>query len=728
MRLAGSDGRAYQTQAELARGGEGAILSLQGQADLLAKLYLPGQDTPAREAKLRAMLADPPQDEMRERLHHAAIAWPVALLHQGGRFAGFLMPRIDAAHPLVNAYNPRARDALGFDWHNQHQVAANLCAALNALHAKGYVVGDLNPRNILVTAQGLVTLVDTDSFQVRANGAVHRCPVGTPEYTPRELQGQHFERIDRAPEHDRFGLAVLVFQLLMGGFHPFSGALKDLRDSLPGKIDEWCIQNGVFPWRDHPRLRRPPAARPLEDLDPPLCELFLRGFVSGHAAPGLRPSALEWRDALLVGQQRLVRCATGAHWRYPGSAPCHACQRQAPPARAAQPRPRPQPAPQPSPQAVPAPAPWWKRRQVAAVFAALAALAALAAVLVLVLYNRWASRPEALAASYLDQARAALAGGDPATADQAMKKAATHAPELAAALARDQAALYRELARRAQAGGDTEKGALALAEAQRWETAAGTAPGPASAKAPDPPAQAAGDKRQGPVGTLEQAMVTIPGGEFQMGCSPGDSDCASDEKPPHRVRITPFRMGKYEVTQAQWQAVMGENPSRFKGEDRPVEQVSWDDIQAFLKRLNAGNPGKPYRLPSEAEWEYAARAGTTTPYWWGKDLGKGNANCDGCGSRWDNKETAPVGSFKPNPFGLYDTAGNVWEWVQDRWHNTYTGAPTDGSAWESGNDARRGLRGGSWTNYALGLRVSYRYWFVPTFRYYGGGVRLAQDL
>jgi formylglycine-generating enzyme required for sulfatase activity len=140
-------------------------------------------------------------------------------------------------------------------------------------------------------------------------------------------------------------------------------------------------------------------------------------------------------------------------------------------------------------------------------------------------------------------------------------------------------------------------------------------------------------------------------------------------------------MGKYEVTQAQWATGMGINPSRFKGDDRPVENVSWDDIQEFLKRLNADNSGKPYRLPTEAEWEYAAPAGPTTPYWWGKEIGQGNANCEGCGSRWDNKETAPVGSFKPNPFGLYDTAGNVWEWVQDCWHDGYQGAPADGSEW-----------------------------------------------
>jgi formylglycine-generating enzyme required for sulfatase activity len=166
-----------------------------------------------------------------------------------------------------------------------------------------------------------------------------------------------------------------------------------------------------------------------------------------------------------------------------------------------------------------------------------------------------------------------------------------------------------------------------------------------------------------------------------MGCSPGDGGCYSEEKPPHQVTVRPFRIGRYEVTQGQWQAVMGANPSSFKGDDRPVENVSWDDVQTFLKRLNAQTDGTPYRLPTEAEWEYAARARVTTAYWWGTEIGSGKANCDGCGSQWDNQETAPVGSFKANPFGLYDTVGNVWEWVQDCYHDSYQGAPTDGSEW-----------------------------------------------
>ena len=229
--------------------------------------------------------------------------------------------------------------------------------------------------------------------------------------------------------------------------------------------------------------------------------------------------------------------------------------------------------------------------------------------------------------------------------------------------------------------------------------------------------------------SIPQGMVKIPAGSFQMGCSPGGRDCYDDEKPPHAVQVRAFRMGKYEVTQAQWRAVMGANPSRFEGDERPMEQVSWDDAQTFLSRLNAGNSGKPYRLPTEAEWEYAARGGTQDRYWWGKDIGKGKANCAGCGSQWDNKETAPVGSFPANPFGLYDTVGNVWEWVQDCSHSTYQGAPADGSGWHANcQGASRVLRGGSW-NYNPGTaRVSNRFRGGPAGRSDDYGLRLAQDL
>ena len=190
-----------------------------------------------------------------------------------------------------------------------------------------------------------------------------------------------------------------------------------------------------------------------------------------------------------------------------------------------------------------------------------------------------------------------------------------------------------------------------------------------------------------------------------------DGQGSDDEHPRHQVTVAPFYIGKYPVTQAQWQAVMGNNPSHFTGADRPVERVSWDDCQEFLRKLNAtvethGRASLPFRLPTEAEWEYACRAGSETIWHFGDDpaqLGTYawfSENSDG--------ETHPVGQLQPNAFGLHDMHGNVWEWCADTWHNNYDGAPTDGSAWESGDSGWHVLRGGSWYHEAKNLRCAVR--------------------
>jgi formylglycine-generating enzyme required for sulfatase activity len=196
-------------------------------------------------------------------------------------------------------------------------------------------------------------------------------------------------------------------------------------------------------------------------------------------------------------------------------------------------------------------------------------------------------------------------------------------------------------------------------------------------------------------------LVRIPPGSFMMGSTNGQAD----EKPVHQVTINySFYMGKYEVTQAQWQSVMGNNPSNFKdcGGNCPVEQVSWDDAQSFIQRLNGMNDGYTYRLPTEAEWEYACRAGTTGDY-------AGNLSDMAWYSENSGSKTHTVGGKQPNAWGLADMHGNVWEWCQDWYHETYHGAPTDGSAWLSGGEQKyRVLRGGSWSYDASDARSAYR--------------------
>jgi formylglycine-generating enzyme required for sulfatase activity len=228
-------------------------------------------------------------------------------------------------------------------------------------------------------------------------------------------------------------------------------------------------------------------------------------------------------------------------------------------------------------------------------------------------------------------------------------------------------------------------------------------------------------------------MVVIPAGSFKMG-GKGSSNTLREElrgmreKPVHEVKIGySFAVGKYEVTQAEWEAVMGKNPSEFKGAKRPVEKVSWNDAKSFVKKLSA-QTGKEYRLLSESEWEYMARAGSTTKYPWGDEIDSSKAKYKIKGS---DRGTVPVGSYSANAFGVHDTAGNVAEWVEDCWHETYNDAPIDGSAWLSaggGDCEMRVLRGGSRVNLPRDLRVSGRNWNDAIVRISSFGFRIARTL
>ena len=206
-------------------------------------------------------------------------------------------------------------------------------------------------------------------------------------------------------------------------------------------------------------------------------------------------------------------------------------------------------------------------------------------------------------------------------------------------------------------------------------------------------------------------MVVVPAGGFVMGSSGGNRS----ERPPHTVTLRrKFALGKYEVTFKEWDACIADGGCRSKPFDegwgrgnRPVINVTWDDAKEYVRWLS-GKTGERYHLPSEAQWEYAARAKSTSKYAWGNSIGRNRANCSSCGSQFAGKQTAPAGSFKPNRFGLHDMHGNVWEWVEDCWHRTYKRAPTDGSAWTTGACGQSVLRGGSWREGSSALRASQR--------------------
>jgi formylglycine-generating enzyme required for sulfatase activity len=237
------------------------------------------------------------------------------------------------------------------------------------------------------------------------------------------------------------------------------------------------------------------------------------------------------------------------------------------------------------------------------------------------------------------------------------------------------------------------------------------------------------DGSQGP------EMVVVPAGTFKMGDIQGTG--GDDEKPVHTVSIAKsFAIGRYPITFDEYDrfaSATNRSLPNDQGWDRdrqPAINVSWDDAVEYAKWLSE-QTGKPYRLPTEAEWEYAARAGTETNYWWGNEMKSGMANCNEGDTRWGGTQTSPVGSFQPNPFGLYDTAGNVWEWVEDCLHVNYKGAPTDGSAWleaNGGNCSFRMMRGGSWSNSRVLLRASSRLWFSAGNHLDPFGFRLARDL
>ena len=231
-------------------------------------------------------------------------------------------------------------------------------------------------------------------------------------------------------------------------------------------------------------------------------------------------------------------------------------------------------------------------------------------------------------------------------------------------------------------------------------------------------------------------MIVVPTGKFTMGSQVSEQGRFDDEGPQHTVTIPQqFAIGQYELTFGQWNACVanggcdGYKPSDkgWGGGTRPVINVSWNDAAAYVAWL-VKKTGKPYRLLSESEYEYATRGGTTTAYPWGDDIGKNKANCNGCGSQWGGKETAPVGSIAPNQFGLYDMVGNVWEWTEDCYHDNYNGAPNVGSAWTSRYCNRRVLRGGSYVSYPRSLRSASRNRLAIIYRFFNIGFRVGRTL
>ncbi len=255
-------------------------------------------------------------------------------------------------------------------------------------------------------------------------------------------------------------------------------------------------------------------------------------------------------------------------------------------------------------------------------------------------------------------------------------------------------------------------------------------------------------------------MVGIPAGEFVMGSPKEEAGRFDTEGPLHRVTIKAFALGKYDVTSEEFLAFLRDTgyqpapcnsilgmrwrspgdghaypPDEIEPRRWPAVCLDWKDANAYIAWLNGKvhkSANGPYRLPSEAEWEYAARGGTTTARWWGEDIGTGNANCNGCGSQWDDSELADVDALKSNPFGLYGMLGNAWQWTADCWHVNYKGAPSDGHPWITSDCTKHVLRGGSWDNLPIFVRAASRSAGVLDGGEYDysslAGFRIARDL
>lgn len=312
------------TTKKLGQGGEGAVFDVAGQSGLVAKIYHPHRLNASLAAKVTAMTRNPPEDATRATLNHVSIAWPIDVLYSGKQFAGYTMPKIKKSDDLYDLLQPqqRAKQHGSLNHRHLYRSARNLALAIDAIHQKGYVVGDVNFKNALFNDDALITMVDCDSMQVTDSaGIVHHCLVGVPEYTPAELQGVDFSRMTRTKNHDAFGLAVLIFQLLMQGFHPFAGKPR------PGEKDIeqshiYCISKGIFPYISNQPYEPPRAAPSMLSLPVLIQQQFERAFTQ----PNARPTPKDWATVLAMVEPRLIPCPNdAAHW-YPSDGHCVICE------------------------------------------------------------------------------------------------------------------------------------------------------------------------------------------------------------------------------------------------------------------------------------------------------------------------------------------------------------------------------------------------------------------
>ena len=678
------DGRTFDLKDlnRIGSGGEAVVYELEG-TPWAVKVY--SKRVNGRDDKLRVMLANPPKVPTSTQ-GHVSIAWPQDLLiDQHDRIVGYVMPRVEQMRRMFDFYNPgtRRKKCPLFTYKYLVATALNLAIAVRALHQRGYVMGDVNESNFLVADNTMVTLVDTDSFQVRepGNGRIHHCTVASPLFTPREMQGVDFAITERREEQDLFGLGVLLFHLLMEGSHPFQARFTGAGDS-PEPIE--MIQQGNFPHGTGSAMWQPPPAAPAYGmLDPKLRSLFTRCFVNGHRDPKARPNADEWCSTLSGSLGILIQCkGNPSHIFWPHIDACPWCARTAKLrgrdlfphpdevrfgahlSSAAPPRNR--PVSQPTRPATPVATP--QALQPAQNLTAPSTILPVAHSAQSPAVSWWkriftGNSPSAPPRSSLSQAQPSVAALSPPTtlalptptAPQAQRS--TAAPQLVPVVNARQVV---------DLGGGTRL-----------------------------------------------LLCGVPAGTFTMGGN------LSGEESQVVTLTKGFWLGETTVTQRQWQNLMGSNPSSFHGAGLPVENVSWLDAMDFCGKLNEKKvlpTGWYWTLPTEAQWEYACRAGTTGAY-------AGDLNEMAWYSSNSRDTTHCVGEKKPNAWGLCDMHGNVCEWCADCYGHYKSGVITDPTGPSTGES--RVYRGGSWLNSRANCSSDNRFHYTSTIRENFLGFRVA---
>lgn len=311
---------------QIASSGEGAVWQTE-RSGYLAKLYHSFEDE--RVEKLKVMVAHPPKDP-NAHLNHVSLAWPEELLKdRNGTILGFLMPAIAGAKELLDVYSSKRRQQLklGVDWKFLHITALNIASIIEAIHAEGYVLGDIKPQNILVNNRALPSIIDTDSFQVYHphKSQVYRCLVGSEGFTPVELLGKDFRTTNQTEIHDSFRLAVIIHLLLFGD-KPFKGKWIGTGDS-PDPTE--LLRRGFWPYASNSLIKPGPFTIPLEIVHPEIQRCFLRCFNEGHTNPSLRPTAREWRKALSIAVEHLTVCGkVDSHYYSTLYGKCYWCDRK----------------------------------------------------------------------------------------------------------------------------------------------------------------------------------------------------------------------------------------------------------------------------------------------------------------------------------------------------------------------------------------------------------------